>query len=191
MTDGPFRNTALSSRWKQYGEDLVNDAVSSEERVTQACHSILGDVDAKAIGALLSSLKGDAELQQIALDPISSVEAIFDRHPKTPLTDILQKHVISNLRDPRPKDQALDDALSNTVMEWLVITKNRLDEDFIRARDLGDMNSEHCRIAIARNQATFDDIATVDLSQALLSGSPTAFKQAARKRTGVDEGPDE
>ena len=36
MTDGPFKNAALSSRWKQYGKDLVSDAASSEERAAQA-----------------------------------------------------------------------------------------------------------------------------------------------------------
>ena len=43
MTDGPFRNAELSSRWKQYGRDLVSDAASADERTLQACHSMVGD----------------------------------------------------------------------------------------------------------------------------------------------------
>ena len=96
MTDGPFKNAVLSSRWKQYGKDLVSDAASSEERAAQACHSILGDVDLKALGPLLSALKAQAQRTQMDLDPVSSVEAVFESHAKSPLTDILQKHLIAN-----------------------------------------------------------------------------------------------
>ena len=191
MTDGPFRNATLSSRWKQYGKDLVNDAVSSEERAAQARRSMLGDVDAKAIGSLLSTLKEDAQHPQVDLDPISSAEAIFDRYTKSPVTDTLQKHLIANLRDQIPNGHALDQALWSTVTEWTAITKNRLDEECIRARDLGDMSHEHYRKGIDRNQETFDGIRTNELYHALLSGSPSAFNQASRKKTGVDEGPDE
>ena len=191
MTDGPFRNAALSSRWKQYGKDLVNDAICPEERVAQACHSMLGDVDAKAIGSLLSALQADAQRAQIQLDQVSSTEADFDRHAKSPLTDILRKHLIANLRDQMPSDQAREQALWSTVQEWTAITKNRLDEECIRARDVGDMSHERYRKGIDRNQQTFDAIAVNALCEALLSGNPGAFKQATRKKTGVDEGPDE
>ena len=191
MTDGPFRNAALSSRWKQYGKDLVNDAVSSEERAGQACHSMLGDVDAKAICSLLRALKEHAQRLQIDLDPVASAEAIFDRHAKSPLTDILEKHLIANIRDQMPSDQARDQALQSTVREWTAITKNRLDEECIRARDLGDMNHERYRNGIDRNQQTFDAIEVNAICQALLSGRPSAFKRATRKKAGVDEGPDE
>lgn len=191
MTDGPFRNAKLSSQWKQYGKDLVNDAVSSEERAARACHSMLGDVDAKAVGSLLSALKGHAESPQIDLDPVSSAEAILERHAKSPLTDILHKHLIANLRDRMWSDQALDQALGSAVAESIAIAKNRLDEECVRARDLGDMNNEHYRKAIDRNRETFDAIGTIELCHALLSGSPSAFKHAIRKKAGVDEGPDE
>ncbi len=58
MTDGPFRNSELSSRWKRYGKDLVSDATSSEERTAQACHSMLGDVDMKVACTLQASKRG-------------------------------------------------------------------------------------------------------------------------------------
>ena len=191
MTDGPFRNANLSNRWKQYGKDLVNDAVSSKERAAQACHSMLDDVDAKEIGSLLSALKGYAQSPQFDLDPISSAEAILDRHPKSLLPDILQKHLIANLQDQMPSDQALSRALPSAVADWVAITNNRLDEECIRARDLGHMNQEHYRKGIYRNRETFDGIGTNALCDALLSGNPSAFKQAIRKKAGVDEGPDE
>ena len=145
MTDGPFKNAALSSRWKQYGKDLVSDVASSEERIAQACHSILGDMDMKRVGSLLSALKGHAQRPQLDLDPVSSAEAIFDSHAQSPLTDLLQKHITANLREQIPGKRPLDQALRSAVTDSIAITKNRLDEECIRARDLGDMNRENYR----------------------------------------------
>ena len=115
MTDGPFKNAALSSRWKQYGKDLVSDAASSEERTAQACHSILGDIDMKGLGSLLSALKGHAQRPQMDLDSVSSTEAVYDSRAKSPLTDIFQKHLTANLRDQIPGERALDQALRSAV----------------------------------------------------------------------------
>ena len=189
--DGPFKNAALRSQWKQYGKDLESDAASSEERAAQACHSMLGDVDVKALGSLLSALKAHAQRPQMDLDLVSSVEAVFDNHAKSPLTDTLQKHLIANLRDQIPVERALDQALPSAVTDWTDITKNRLDEQCIRARDLGDMNHENYRKGIERNHEAFDAIRPSELCDALVSGNGRAFKQAARKKVGVDEGPNE
>ena len=189
MTDGPLKNAALSSRWKQYGKDLVSDAASSEERTAQACHSILGDMDMKGLGSLLSALKGHAQRSQMDLDPVSSAEAIFDSHAKSPLTDIFQKHLTANLRDQIPAERPLDEALRSAVTDWTAITKNRLDEECIRARDLGDMNHENYRKGIERNHETFHTIRPNELCDALVSGNGRAFKQATQKKVGVDEGP--
>ncbi|TIQ69727.1 MAG: hypothetical protein E5X64_40760, partial [Mesorhizobium sp.] len=52
MTDGPFRNAELPSRWKRYGQELVSDAASPEERTMHACHSMIGDVDLRAFSPL-------------------------------------------------------------------------------------------------------------------------------------------
>ena len=191
MTDGPFKNVALSSRWKQYVNDLVSDAASSEERAAQAYHSILGDMNVKAIGSLLSALKEHAQRPQIDLDPVSSAEAIFDSHAKSPLTDIFQKHLNANLRDQIPGERAQDQALQSTVTDLIAITKNRLDEKCILAHDLGNMNHEDYRKGIERNHETFDTIRPNKLCDALVSGSGRGFKQATRKKVGVDEGPDE
>ena len=191
MTDGPFKNAALSSRWKQYGKDLVSDAASPEERGAQACDSILGGVDLKALGPLLGILEAQAQRTQMDLDPVSSVEAVFERHAKSPLTDILQKHLIANLRDQIPAERALDQAFPSAVTDWINITKNRLDEECIRARDRGDMKQENCRKGIERNHEAFEIIRANELCNALMSGNQRAFRQTTRKKVAVDEGPDE
>ena len=191
MTDGPFRNAALSSRWKRYGQDLISDAASPEERTTQACHSMVGDVDMEAFSPLFDELKGHAERAQMDLDPVTVIEAIFDGHPTSPLADTLQRHLIANLRDQLPPERALDQALASMAQEWIDTTKNRLDEECIRARDLGDMRGDDYRKGIERNRETFAAIRAGDLCNAFATGNTRAFKQATEKKVGVDEGPDE
>ena len=190
MTDGPFKNAELTSRWKQYGKDLVSDAASPDERAAQACHSILGDVDMKTLGPLLSALKAHAHQTQVELDPVSSFEAIFEKHPNSPLVDTIQKHLIAQLRDQAPTGRALDRAFQSAVANLIDTTRNRLDEECIRARDRGDMTQENCLKGIDRNHEAFKKIDSNDLGKALTSGNRHAFKDATRKKVGVDEGPD-
>ncbi|MBT5414519.1 MAG: hypothetical protein HOH66_10215 [Rhodospirillaceae bacterium] len=191
MTDGPFRNAELSSRWKRYGDDLVSDATSLEERTAQACHSMLGDVDLTAVSTILGNIIDHTERPQMDLDLVSSIDALFDPHLKSPLTDLLQKHVTTNLRDQMPLATAVDQALQSTVEDWIGITKNRLDEECIRARDLGDLNEKGYSNGIERNREAFAAIASDALCDALTSGNKRAFRRALEKRTSVDDGPEE
>lgn len=191
MTDGPFRNAELSSRWKRYGQELVSDAASPEERITQACHSMIGDVDMKAFSPLLKELEAHAQRPQMDLDPVMVVETIFENHAPSPLADALQRHLIANLRDQISPEEALDHALESTAKEWIGTTKNRLDEECIRARGLGDMSREDYQKGIERNRETFASIKSSELGGALATGNKRAFSQAVQKKVGVDEGPAE
>ncbi|WP_409191982.1 hypothetical protein [Bradyrhizobium sp. RDM4] len=191
MSDGPFRNAELPSSWKRYGRDLVSDAASREERAAQACHSMVGDVDMKTFSPLLDELKAHADRPQMDLDPVTAVETIFETHPTSPLMDTLQRHLIANLRDQIRPEKALDQALNSTAKEWISTTKNRLDEECIRARELGDMSREDYSKGIERNRETFAAIKPSELCNALITGNKRAFRQAVQKKAGVDEGPEE
>jgi len=191
MTDGPFRNAELSSRWKRYGQELVSDVASMEERTAQACHSMIGDVDMKAFSPLFRDLQAHAECPQMELDPVTAIETIFDNHLTSPLADTLQRHLIANLRDQIPLEKALDQALDSTAKEWIDTTKNRLDEECIRARELGDMSREDYNKGIERNRETFAAIKPNEFCDALATGNKGAFSQTLRKKAGVDEGPEE
>jgi hypothetical protein len=191
MTDGPFRNAELSSRWKRYGQELVSDAASTEERAAQACHSMIGGVDMKAFSPLFGELKAYAERSQMDLDPATAIEAIFENHPTSPLVDTLQKHLVANLRDRIRSEKALDVALESTAKEWVGTAKNRIDEECIRARDLGDMSPEDYSKGIERNRETFAAINPSEVCSALVTGNKRAFSQALRKKDGLDEGPEE
>jgi hypothetical protein len=191
MTDGPFRNAELSSRWKRYGQELVSDATSSEERVKHACHSMIGDVDMKTFTPLFDDLKSCLGRSQMDLDPVTAIESIFDNHLTSPLTDVLRKHLVANLRDQVPTVNALGQALDGTAKDWIGTTKNRLDEECIRARELGDMSREDYRKGNERNQEAFGAIKANEICDALARGNKRAFKQTVRKKQGVDEGPEE
>ena len=189
--DGPFKNTNLSARWKQYGDDLVSDATSLRERVVQACHSMLGDEDPKPFSALFSALQAKAEQIQSVPDPISLVKEIFEGHPPSLLNHTFQRQLTANLRDSMSYDQALDQALSDTVVELIEIAKDRFVGECILARDRCEMTSEECRKAIKRNDETFSALPINELCRALVDGDRRAFNQPTRKKRGVDEGPDE
>lgn len=191
MTDGPFKNAVLSSRWKQYGKDLVNDATSLEERIAQACHSMMDTDDVLAVSKIVADVNAHIQRRQMDLDTVSSMEALFESHSKSPLSDMMQKYLIANLRDQMPLGAALDQAVASTVSDWIGINKNRLDEECIRARDIGDMNENEFRKGIERNRETFANINSDALCDALTTGDKHAFKQAQQKKTGIDVGPDE
>lgn len=189
MTDGPFRNSALSNKWKQYGRDLVNDAVSQDERVKQACHSMLGAIDMKAFDRLYRELDARASRDQMDLDAIAATESIFDNNERSSLGDALERNLLCNLREGISEQKSLDLALGSAVSELIGNAKNRIDEECIRARDVGDMSRSDFIKGVQRNLETFSSIDVGSLCAALENGNKNAFRRTARK--DVNDGPDE
>lgn len=189
MTDGPFRNSSLSPRWKRYGQDLINDAVSRDERVKQACHSILGAIDMKAFDRLYRELEAHASRDQLDLDAVAATESIFDQSERTSFGDALEKQLLCNLREGLAERKALDLAFEGAVGELLGQAKKRIDEECIRARDVGDMSRSDFIKGIERNKETFAGVDVAGLCAALENTNKNAFRRSARKDT--DDGPDE
>ncbi|MBB4123637.1 hypothetical protein [Martelella radicis] len=187
MTDGPFRNSALTTRWKHYGQDLVSDAVSKEERVTQACHSVLGDI--KSFDRLYAELDARASRDQMDLDSVAATETIFDNNERSALGDALERNLLCNLREGIPERKSLDLALGQAVGEFLASAKNRIDEECIRARDVGDMSRSDFTKGLQRNRETFAAIDVGSVCAALENGNKNAFRRTARK--DVNDGPDD
>lgn len=189
MTDGPFRNSALSNRWKVYGQDLVSDAVSQDERVKQACHSVLGGIDMQSFGRLYRELDARALNDQMDLDAVSATEIIFDRNERSPLHDALERHLLCNLRDALPERRSLDLALESAVSEVLGNAKNRIDEECIRAKEVRDMSNADFVKGLHRNKETFAAVDVARVCAALENGEKGAFRRTAR--TDVNDGPDD
>lgn len=191
MTDGPFKNSALSRGWKRFADALLNDASTPDERAALACHSLLNDVLDKDTRDLLNDLKGHAQRSQLELDPLSSTSEVFDRHLKLPFADTLQKHLNQNLYDKMAPDAALDRALAAAARECLGDAQNRITEECIHVRDTEDMTDNQFRQAIGRNREAFDLVNAEDICRAIHAGNKNAFKAAIAKKEGLDEGPDE
>lgn len=192
MSDGPFKNLALSHKWKRYGEKLVSDAASPHERAEQAFQAMLGDVDRGGLRALYHQLMAFASQPQLELIRSTEVEAIFEQGNPSPLADAFRRHLSANLQhDAAFSSVIVDSALEGAVAELIDTTKNRLDEECIRARALGDMQGEGFLRGVERNRETFASISPTELCDALTTGKEHAFKQAAKIRAGVDEGPEE
>ena len=192
MTDGPFRNAVLSRAWKRYGSNLSNDACSLNDRAVQACRSIIGDIQLKEMKALLSDLKSLAERPQMDLDPSASIDAIFARHIRSPLTDTLERHFAAQVLDGAPLSAALDKVVQRTVSGLIEGAKERMTDECACARDKGDVSiKEHSKI-LERSSETFDAVAGYHglLYQAFFEGSKV-LKSATRKKDGLDEGPEE
>lgn len=190
MTDGPFRNAELSGRWKIYGEDLVSDAASPGERTARICHSMLGDIEWETIGPLLKQLEASAANSQLELDPCAHVAEICDKHPKSPFSDSLQKHLTANLRDHLPSQVALEKALLNSVTDWIGTARSRIEEECIRARDVGDMSERDFQKGVSRSREAFNDVDATQIGQALMAGNKQAFKGAVRAKLSVNDGPE-
>ncbi|WP_085084176.1 hypothetical protein [Azospirillum oryzae] len=191
MTDGPFRNSELSRQWKRYGEDLVSDAASPDERAKKALHSMFGDVDLEEFSNLLRELNHYAQSQQMDLYPSSGVEDIFERNPNSTLINYFYRELFSELKEQSNLQIALDKALVSTAKDWIKIAKDRIDDECICARDLGNMTREDYRKAILRNQEAFSQINPNDFCGALIAGNKRTISHALKKKSGVDEGPDE
>jgi hypothetical protein len=189
MTDGPFRNSALSNKWKQYGRDLVNDAASQDERAKQASHSVLGAIDTKAFDRLYRELDSRASRDQMDLDSVAATESIFDNDERSCLGDALERNLLCNLREGMSEREWLDAALGSAVSELLENAKNRIHEECLRARDVGDMSRSDFAKGIQRNRETFASIDVGSICAALENGNKNAFRRTAR--TDVNDGPDE
>jgi hypothetical protein len=191
VSDGPFRNLKLSNKWKRYGDQLASDAASPEERVEQACGAILGDVDSKSVSALYWELRSMASQSQLDLIPGSTLQLIFDKREPSIFAHKLSRHVVANMQNGDPILQALDAGMVSAISDLLEVTKNRLDEHCIEARALGDMKGEAFHIGLKRNSETFATIDHKAIGEALIAGKTHVFNGPSKRRTGVDDGPED
>lgn len=190
MTDGPFRNAKLSKRWKRYGQSLVSDAETPAARALLACDCMLEDVNMDVVGSILADLTAYAQRAQLDLDPGTAVEAIFEGHPPSDMTDAFRRQLMANLMDGVPADLALSQAISTVVKNLIDTTKSRLASECMHARTRGDMSVDDYRRGISRNNETFSAINQDEICAALVSGNKRAFKQSREKKSGVDDGPE-
>ena len=189
MSDGPFKNVALGTRWKRFATAAHNDAADPTERCALATDAIVHEILTEETQALLSDLFAYARADQLNLSPLSSIEGIFHRHIKTAFGDTLQREVFFRLADHMPVSDAIDQALEASLDDHLRRARDRMEEECIRAREAGALRHDHFPHTVARANAAFDALPKHEICDALRRGDRTAFKTAASKHRGLDEGP--
>ncbi|WLA47906.1 hypothetical protein QIH80_40930 [Bradyrhizobium elkanii] len=102
MTDGPFKNLDLGSCWKRLSEAVQNDAASPAECGGLASDALARHLVTKEHSKALHMLNAHLGRGQLELDPLGSVETIFDRCEKTPFLDAFQKELLFESPTMRP-----------------------------------------------------------------------------------------
>ena len=189
MTDGPFKNMELGHRWKRFAEAVHNDAVDQTERIALASNNIARELCISDNIATLKDLEAYTQQGQRDLDPVSSVQAIFEKHPKSSFNDRLQKELIYRLGDGVQVEVALPDAVKASVTSHIGETKNRLQEECIRLREEKELGAEKCQSTIEESNITFDAVNIPAICDAIYEGDKKAFKAATNKKEGLDQGP--
>ncbi|WP_226635240.1 hypothetical protein [Novosphingobium profundi] len=190
MTDGPFRNLRLTTAWKRYGDDLVNDAKSKDERVARASHAVLADANVDEISSLIKALQGYADRLQLDLTPQDSIERILQEHSRVGLSNDLARNLMANMSEYETLSAALNASLQGVTADLIASSKNRLDEHCMQSRDFGDMNAADYRKAFERNAETFAALDADRIAIALRTGDRRAFSADLKKKEGVDDAPD-
>ncbi|MGD9683527.1 MAG: hypothetical protein AB7W16_20365 [Candidatus Obscuribacterales bacterium] len=186
MTDGPFKNAALTARWKKVGNALENDAVSPDERTERTERALSKDLPKEfraLVQELASFLKNLPEGS-----PRSAVEDIFDKHPTSPLANTLQLFLSANLSRPMDTNMAFECALDNTIKKEMYSARNRMLEESLLARDRRDLLPDRFTTVITRLDETINSLSVLRLRDDVLTNK-TVPRAAFAKRTGLDDGP--
>jgi hypothetical protein len=188
MSDGPFKNLKLGKRWKRFAEAVQNEAFESHVCCAMASDALLYEILTDSVGSLLAAFQAYVNRKQLDLDPMSSVESIFNAHIKTPFSDTFQKHVAFLLSDQIAPANVLRQALEISVSDHVSESRNRIVDECIRARETGEMWPDQFSRAVSNANAIFDVLAKNEVCDALLDGNKKAFKDAVSKKKGLDEG---
>lgn len=188
MSDGPFKNLKLGSRWKRFAEAVQNAAFDHAACCAMASDALVREILTKGVQALLADLQAYASRKQLDLDPLFSIESIFNLHMKTSFTDTLQKEVALGLSEQAAPADAIWQAMKACASEQMSEAMNRIQEECIVAREFGVMWQDQFNNTIKQASATFNELDIDKICEALLNGNKNAFKDAVSKKEGLDEG---
>ena len=185
MTDGPYKNAALTERWKKFGNALDNDAMSRDERTQRAERALSKDLS-QEFRALVQELNCYVTKPQLDLQPRVMVQEIFDKHPRSPLADTLQRFFSANLARPMTIETAFSLALDSTIRKEQHNIRNRMIEETMYARDRGDL-------APGRYPTIIERLGEVAINVSRMCDdvltNKTAPRAALAKMAGLDDGP--
>lgn len=188
MTDGPFKNLKLGSCWRRLAEAVQNDAASPAECGAFASDALARHLVTKEHAEVLRELDARLGCGQLELDPLGSVEAIFDRCGKTPFLDSFRKELLFRIANDTPLADALAPALDAAIKNQIGEARNRFQEECIRAHEAGEMARDAVERAQEKIDTAFDAVESEKVRDALLAGKKDAFEKDLGRGDGVDEG---
>ena len=188
MTDGPFKNLKLGSCWKRLAEAVQNDAASSVECGAFASDALARHLVTKQHSKALQEIDAHLARGQLELDPLASVEAIFDRCEKAPFLDAFQKELLFRTANDTPLAEAVAPALDAAIKDQIGEARSRFQEECIRAREMGEMSRDAFDRAHEKINSAFDAVESEKVRDALIAGKNDAFEKDLGGGDGVDEG---
>lgn len=188
MTDGPFKNLKLGSCWKRLAEAVQNDAASSVECGAFASDALVRHLITKEHATALQELDAHLDSGQLDLDPLGSVEAVFNRCEKTPFLDALQKELLYRTANDTPLGDAIAPAVEAAIDTQIGEARNRFQEECIRAQEAGEMIRSAADRAREKIDSAFDAVERTKVRDALLAGKKDVFEKDLGRSDDVDEG---
>lgn len=189
MPDGPHKNLELDQHWKKFAAASNSDATEDAELNALAADALLRELMTDDTRALLRDLGDYPNGRQFDLDPISSVTGIFGRYPKSPFRETFQKECWVRLSDQPVLGAAIEEALDAAVGDQIMKAKHRVQEEYILARERGDLGEDQFDRMVHRTNAALDALPRRGICDALRRGDKDAFSSAASKRKGLEDGP--
>lgn len=188
MTDGPFKNRKLDSRWRRFAEASQNEAASPEECVAVASDALARHLVTREHVKALQEITEHLGQAQLELDPLVSIETILDRYEKTPFLDILQKQLLYQVAHDTARGDAIAPALDAAIDAQIGEIRNRLHEECIHAQEEGELTREAADRARGKIDTALDAVECQKVRDALLEGRKDAFEKDLSKSDSVDEG---
>lgn len=190
MSDGPFKNLKLGRRWKRFVVAVQNDAFGSAECCALAQDALIREILTDDVKALLIELQAYANKHLDFSMDSSFIEDIFNRHSKTSFSDILQKEVECRLSEGIVLSEVILQSIEAAAREQVNEARSRIVEECIVARDYKGMWQEEFNRTVKQSSGILDSLSMSDICKVVLSGNQNAFKAAASKKVGLDEGVD-
>lgn len=188
MTDGPFRNMRLGSCWKRLAEAVQNDAASPGECGAFASDALTRHLCTTEHVRALHELDAHIARNQLDLDPLGAIEAVFDRFERTPFLDTFKKEVLYRAGNGVPLADAIVPALDATIGVQAGQARSRFHEERIRATEAGELSRSAADRVRAKIDSAFDLVKCADVRAALLAGEKDAFTKDLGISDGVDDG---
>ncbi|KIH77534.1 hypothetical protein SAMN05660860_00958 [Geoalkalibacter ferrihydriticus] len=189
MSDGPFKNLRLTKRWRKFTEAAYNDAFDQIEYCAMASDAVVQDALTDSVRALVSALNSYVTQNQMDIDPLSSLERIFNEHSKDQFADTLQREMRFHLSEKCLPGEALEQALAASVDDQINIARNRIQEECIHSSEIGQMRQDQLDRTIERANSAFESLDRQSICEAIIAGNKQAFKGAVAKKDGLEEGP--